>query len=110
MERIQHVPVRAGSAVFWDNRIPHANAYRNDSENARAVVYCSFLPNIQLNREYVKKQLFKLKRRIPPTDQWINNTNDKHGVDEMLDAEHDQSGNDNLTDAFQRNLLGVDPW
>jgi hypothetical protein len=59
----------------------------------------------------VKKQLFKLKRRIPPSDQWIKNTNDEHGVDEMLDAEHDQSGiNDNLTDAFQRNLLGVDPW
>jgi hypothetical protein len=30
LAQIQHIPVRAGSAVFWDNRIPHANSYCND--------------------------------------------------------------------------------
>jgi hypothetical protein len=41
MKRVCHVPVQAGSAVFWDNRIPHANSYRNGSDRARMVVYCS---------------------------------------------------------------------
>ena len=42
MKRIKHIPVKAGSAVFWDNRIPHANAYMNNSDHSRIVVYCSF--------------------------------------------------------------------
>ena len=72
-------------------------------------MYCSFLPNIQLNQEYVKQQLFNLKRRIPPTDQWINSTDDKLGVDET-DAKDDETYNANLSDPLRRMLLGVDPW
>jgi hypothetical protein len=73
LSRIQHIPVKAGSVVFWDNRIPHGNSFRNDPisvvdndvdvnndnrfnndalsiSGARAVVYCSFLPDVQVNR------------------------------------------------------------
>jgi len=102
MARIQHIPVRAGSAVFWDNRLPHANAYRNDSNDARSVVYCSFLPDVKLNRDYVDQQLYKYKRRIPPTDQWINTV--ERGFDEEQEAQ------DKSLDCLQRKLLGIDPW
>lgn len=104
LERIQHVPVRGGSAVFWENRIPHANAYRNDSNDVRAVVYCSFLPNVKLNRDYVDQQLYKYKRRVPPTDQWIKT--DENDVEEA-DVEHVTEAH--LSD-LQRRLLGLDPW
>lgn len=105
MARIRHVPVRAGCAVFWDNRIPHANAYRHNGQIPRAVVYCSFLPDIPLNREYVEKQLANLRAGRKPTDQWIN-----------APSEDDDPG---PSDAFlsssslaplARKLLGMDSW
>jgi hypothetical protein len=71
MDRVRHIPVKAGAAVFWDNRIPHANAYRHEGEVPRSVVYSSFLPDIALNREYVRQQLANWKVQRPPTDQWI---------------------------------------
>jgi hypothetical protein len=112
MALIQHIPVRAGSAVFWDNRIPHANAYRNDQSEARAVVYCSFLPDIELNREYARRQLYNYKRRIPPTDQWINTA--KLVVEScQLDQEEEQRPDVESAAAsasLRRKLLGLDPW
>ena len=110
MQRIQHVPVNAGSVVFWDNRIPHGNSYRNDpppppttttnqnvnnshevivnndetsrltSDNnilgtsgSRAVVYCSFLPDVEVNRMFVQRQLKDWIKQRPPRvgDRWI---------------------------------------
>ena len=71
--RIQHFPVRAGSAVFWDVRLPHANAYRHNGTVPRAVVYCSFLPaDVPMNRDYAIRQWHQhwIKGR-EPTDQWI---------------------------------------
>jgi Protein of unknown function (DUF1479) len=72
MKRIQHIPVRAGSAVFWDNRIPHANSYRHHGTQPRAVVYCSFLPDISLNRQYVTQQIDNWRNGLQPNDQWIH--------------------------------------
>ena len=72
MKRMKHIPVTAGSAVFWDNRIPHGNAYRNDSDHARVVVYCSFLPDVAVNRPFVDRQLHNFLRLRNPSDQWIN--------------------------------------
>ena len=83
LKRVKHVPVRAGSAVFWDNRIPHGNAYRNDPVGllsggdtmggSRAVVYCSFLPDVGVNREFVGRQLEDWRAGRPPSlgDRWI---------------------------------------
>lgn len=110
MQRVRHVPVRAGSAVFWDTRIPHANAYRNDpspvgpdaGENegtaaaaagargaagARAVVYCSFLPDVAVNRRFVRRQLADWQGRRAPRvgDRWIRQEEAEHrdpGADE----------------------------
>lgn len=111
---MQHIPVRAGSAVFWDNRIPHGNAYRNDprpiddnhvqeivvagngcdngckgisalplgTSGARAVVYCSFLPDVDVNRSFVARQLEDWKVQRPPRvgDRWIAPKMDKEGL------------------------------
>ena len=104
MRRIRHVQVRAGSAVFWDYRIPHANAYRHSGTEPRAVVYCSFLPDVPVNRRYVREQLKKWNLGQIPTDQWVHPRND---CDENAIS---------LTDILpnlsrrQRCLLGIDSW
>ncbi len=92
LQKIQHIPVKAGSVVFWDNRIPHGNSYRNDpvpgdvidsecssfdfellGTGSRAVVYCSFLPDVEINRCFVKKQLQDWRKGRDPRigDRWI---------------------------------------
>lgn len=108
MKQICHIPARAGSAVFWDNRIPHANAYRNDSTEPRAVVYCSFLPDVPLNRVYARRQLVDYQNRMPPTDQWINiesNDTQRSDQDEGMD-----SASDLAVSSLGRKLLGMDHW
>lgn len=104
LSRIQHIPVKAGSVVFWDNRIPHGNSFRNDPisvvdndvdvnndnrfnndalsiSGARAVVYCSFLPDVHVNRTFVSNQLLDWKLRRPPRmgDRWIRHHNSDGG-------------------------------
>ena len=113
MALIQHIPVRAGSAVFWDNRIPHANAYRNDQSEARAVVYCSFLPDVKLNQEYVRRQLYNYQRRIHPNDQWINTATTVIESCQMYrEEEHGPYGESAAasSSSLHRKLLGLDPW
>jgi len=120
MQRIQHVPVKAGAAVFWDNRVPHANAYRHDGVVPRSVVYCSFLPDIALNRMYVRRQLANWMEGRQPADPWIRP--EKNRVDEIAAAkcgdgrDHEAcdlrflgSGMSSLNQ-LQRNLLGIVPW
>jgi hypothetical protein len=54
--------------------IPHANSYQHDGNIPRAVVYCSFLPDVPINRIYVKNQLDHWKAGwYPSGDQWIRN-------------------------------------
>uniref|UniRef100_A0A7S2YCN4 Phytanoyl-CoA dioxygenase n=1 Tax=Entomoneis paludosa TaxID=265537 RepID=A0A7S2YCN4_9STRA len=103
MERVQHVAVRAGSAVFWDNRIPHANAYRHEGTRPRAVVYCSFLPDVPINKIYVEEQLEKWKEGKTPTDQWVN---DKEKL--PIGFPFDEALNE--LSPLQRKLLGIDCW
>lgn len=100
LERIQHIAVPAGAAVFWDVRIPHANAYRHVGDEPRAVVYCSFLPDVSLNRQYVANQLQDWKRGRRPNDQWI--MADESETTPSIDLEW-------LSDD-QRRLFGLDPW
>jgi Protein of unknown function (DUF1479) len=113
MSRVQHVPVRAGSAVLWDNRLPHANSYRHNGTEARAVVYCSFLPDVAVNRVYVSEQLQKLQRGMLPTDQWRN-----PGQENGNDVEHrSEQCKSNAVDECllaaspdMKKLLGIKPW
>lgn len=102
MTRMQHIPVPAGSAVFWDNRIPHANSYRNDSRVARAVVYCSFLPNIPLNQHYAQQQLYNYINGKNPNDQWI----DSSDTNDAFVAKLPQY----TFTTLGRKLMGMDPW
>jgi hypothetical protein len=106
MDRIEHIPVRAGSAVFWDNRIPHANAYRHDGNIPRSVVYCSFLPDVPINKKYAAEQLENWKQGRRPTDQWINP--DENG-DQIEPTDNLQEKFDALS-PLGRQLLAIDPW
>lgn len=102
MDRVNHIPVKAGSVVFWDNRIPHANSYRHDGDSPRAVVYCSFLPNVPKNRLYAERQLDKWKRGQYPSDQWIAAGTD--GTDSSFEQRLSQLS------PLARKLLSIDPW
>jgi ectoine hydroxylase-related dioxygenase (phytanoyl-CoA dioxygenase family) len=104
MKSIRHIPVRAGSAVFWDNRIPHANSYRNDSDTARAVVYCSFLPDVPLNRQYAEKQLEDYLLCRKPRDTWIHVGEDGDNSLERKEAD------DYAFSYLGRKLMKLDEW
>lgn len=106
MVRVRHVPVKAGSAVFWDNRIPHGNSYRNDRSIARAVVYCSFLPDIELNRQYVRDQLVAWKNHRPIRDQWNNILEN----DECVKDKYEASFDDKSLTELGLQLMGIAQW
>ena len=75
-----HVPVPAGAAVFWDQRLPHANARKNQGNEPRSVVYGGFLPRgegIGINKAYAKEQLRRLKEGRVQADFWLNETRDR---------------------------------
>lgn len=103
MDRVKHIPVPAGSAVLWDNRLPHANAYRHLGDTPRVVVYCSFLPDVEINRKYMQQQLDDFQNKRPPRDQW-NNMND-----DRLDDWKEQFQDYKFT-PLGRRLMGMDPW
>lgn len=106
MKCVHHIPVNAGSAVFWDNRIPHANSYRNDSNQSRMVVYCSFLPDIALNRRYVKNQLHAWRTKQPITDQWNRICDPKESDELSRIASHDEKHFSELG----KKLMGIKEW
>lgn len=122
MKRVRHIPVKAGSVVFWDNRLPHGNSYRNDnsydqtisstspleSSGARAVVYCSFLPDIPINRHFVERQLldWELGRAPRVGDRWIKQ--DEEEGDKADDLRNNEM-EPQLSD-LGRKLIGLDEW
>jgi hypothetical protein len=106
LRRIRHIPIKAGSAVFWDNRLPHANAYRHNGSEPRCVVYCSFLPDIAINRRFVSQQLYNWRRGIPPIDtKWME-----------MGEEATHTSIEDLEEWIislttrQRCLLGIEDW
>lgn len=112
MKRVRHVPVRAGSLVFWDFRLPHANAYRHNGDLPRVVIYCSFLPDIPLNRSYVKCQLENWKRGRQPSDQWINHNTETNGeIGSTLETKKGifEKISKELSD-FEQKLFGLSDW
>lgn len=113
-QSIRHIPVRAGDAIFWDNRLPHANAYRHLGTNPRSVVYCSFLPDVEVNHAYVERQLKDLLQRRKPSDQWIElapySSEGQTKINDHQGAEIEEDIKDILDNSFQRKLLGLDLW
>eukprot|EP00977_Amphora_coffeiformis_P018602 scaffold6596_cov161-Amphora_coffeaeformis.AAC.19 len=112
MQRVQHIPVRAGSVVFWDNRLPHANAYRHTGAIPRVVVYASFLPNIPLNRAYAVRQWQQWLQGRTPNDQWISNTaeNDKKGPTEQAEESAKIEKRFKHLPKLSRQLLALEEW
>jgi len=106
MERVCHIPIHAGSAVFWDNRIPHSNAYKHMGTSPRCVVYCSFLPDVELNRSYVTNQCIKFKTKKPVTDQW----NQPKTENEMCEGSGQNKKQHYTFTSLGRKLMGIDPW
>ena len=103
IEKMEHIPCKAGSVVIWDYRIPHANARRNDSNESRAVIYASFLPDVDLNRRYVERQLNDFRKNKHPTDQWIDPSENDCDVDRVFQ-------DDNEFTTFEKKLLGIEKW
>ena len=65
-----HPPPR-GAAVFWDQRIPHANARTNAASEPRRVIYGGFLPRVPLNERYAAEQLRRYELGLPQPDFWL---------------------------------------
>jgi hypothetical protein len=118
LKRIQHIPVPAAGAVFWDNRIPHGNAFRHVGPAAaregttdvepRAVVYCSFLPDVAINRSFAQQQLENWQKQINPCDQWIAAPSEQRvPEEEALVMFHEQCSD---LSPLSRRLLMIDPW
>jgi hypothetical protein len=72
----RHISVKAGEAVFWDQRIPHSNSRRNTSDIPREVIYGGFLPRIPRNDTFAVEQLRRMKRLLPQVDFWIETDED----------------------------------
>ena len=109
MKRIEHIPVQAGSAVFWDNRLPHANAYRHDGAVPRCVVYCSFLPDVPVNRNFAAQQLKQWKQGLSPIDTKWMSALEECSLQSSEEEEELEEWLQRLP-LTQRRLLGVEEW
>lgn len=92
---LQHVDVKAGSLVLWDNRLPHATCKKLTSFDSREVIYVSYIPNTKTNIKYWTQQATNFLSNIAPPSYNDNN--------EQVDRDYDIN---QLTD-FQRQTLGV---
>ena len=117
--------------VFWDNRIPHANSYRNDppvnsnddgnncnaasvmdalgTSGSRAVVYCSYLPDVDVNRCFVQRQLedWKLQRVPRVGDHWIRQY---VGGKEMIDVVGTNGTTTGRFNKLSKSVIGLLEW
>lgn len=65
--RVKPVLTPAGSAVFWDWRIPHSSSPGHVGEAPREAVYAGFLPPTPLNQRYAMEQWRAYQaRQLPP--------------------------------------------
>lgn len=100
--RFEHVSCTAGSVIFFDWRVPHANSYRHTGDVPREVVYSGFLPDVALNRAYVREQLWRYTHRLLPADHWQKSD----GVDARV-AEHYSAHH---FSPLGSRLIGLYPW
>ena len=96
ISRFEHIPCGPGDMVLWDYRTPHSNSYRNASDSAREAVYIGLLPNIPLNREYIRNQLVRFKEGAVPLDQWHS-----HNEPQLCDYPFSPLG---------RKMVGLESW
>ena len=74
ISRFEHIACPAGGAIFWDQRIPHANARNHLGHVPRAVVYGGFMPRVRANENYVREQLKRMRAREVQPDFWLDET------------------------------------
>ncbi len=94
----QPINAKKGSLVLWDNRLPHDTCKKLAGVDTREVVYIAFLPNISLNIEYIKNQLFTMNKNISPPAY-----NDNIHV---CKDTRDKNWNDSQLTEFQKKVLG----
>lgn len=92
------IHIHSGSIIAWDMRLPHSNALTHNGEEAREVVYASFLPDITKNRLYCQDQLRKYKSRLIPQDQWLR-------APEKTEEEEETTFSE-----LGAKLMGIEPW
>ena len=73
--RFKHIPIPAGAALFWDQRLPHANSLRNKSDKIRRCIYGGFLPCVKQNMKYNNEQRRRFNAALPQVDFWIDGQN-----------------------------------
>ena len=98
--RLQHVALARGAAVFWDYRLPHANAAKHLGVDPRVVVYTGFLPDTQINRDFALHQSSFVRRREPLVDQWQKNQPPEKGKNVPVFP----------FSTLGRRLLALEPW
>ena len=96
IKRFEHIACRAGDMVVWDYRIPHSNSYKNESNQTREALYIGLLPNIALNRDYIKDQLVRYGDGVVPIDQWHS-----HNEPQLCNYSFSELG---------KKMMGIDPW
>ena len=95
---------------YYDQSIPSTSSPL-ESCGARAVVYCSFLPDISINRRFVERQLldWKLGRAPRVGDRWMKPDADEEEHDEDLNDSRNNEMELHLSD-LGRKLIGLDKW
>ncbi|GAB9463664.1 hypothetical protein Gpo141_00001114 [Globisporangium polare] len=101
ISRYEHVNCEAGSVIFFDWRIPHANSYKHTGSVPREVVYTGFLPDVSVNQVYIQEQLRRYRLRLLPADHWQKSQGDKR-VEEQFSKHH--------FSALGSRLIGLYPW
>ena len=71
IKQYKHIPIPAGAALFWDQRLPHANSMKNESNTTRRCIYGGFLPYTEKNIKYNEEQVRRLENGIPQADFWM---------------------------------------
>ncbi|CAI5709780.1 unnamed protein product [Hyaloperonospora brassicae] len=102
IDRYRHISCRAGSVIFFDWRIPHANSYKHVGTCPREVIYTGFLPATAMNRTYAREQLRRYKARFVPVDHWQKADADVPRVTEDLSV--------HTFSALGTRLIGLSPW
>ena len=100
LRRVEHIPLRKGDLLFWDNRLPHANAFKNLKGTSREVIYVSFLPDVEVNRKFALEQLRRFALSERPSDMWVEG--ESRVVENAMKV-------DDLNE-LGRKLMFVDEW
>ena len=99
--------LKAGEAVFWDQRLPHANSQKHLGNTLRRVLYGGFLPRVAANAAYAEEQRAKFAQGAPPSDFWIEGGGEEEAEEEAAEVEATVNGEGGGTSALGEYLLGL---